>query len=156
MNGIHNKGVVTVIASIALLATGGCLANRLDLVERGIVTVEQEKPRHLRFMWLDAYTEDNGVFVSGTIRRPRQWRAPVRGVVDAQLLAPTGEILEEVETPYSPRSIPTKGARSSRFKVRLNTIPPEKSVVRIRHRVRASRRPTAIQAMTTLITPVLF
>lgn len=136
MNRMHNQAVITVTACSAIPVAGGCLANRIDLVERGIVTVERKQDRHLQFPWVGVYMEKDEVVVSGSIRRLPLWRVPVRGLVAVQLLGPTGEILEEVEASYSPRSIPTKGTRSSRFSLQLNTIPPAGSIVRVQYRAR--------------------
>jgi hypothetical protein len=132
-------GVAT--GSILLLSPGGCLANRTNLVEHGIVTIERTELRRLYFPWVGVYLEDHKAVVSGSIRRRPQYQAPVQGVVAVELISPTGEILEHVETPYFPRSIPTGGARHSgprrsQFKVRLNTLPPKGSIVRVAHHAR--------------------
>jgi len=118
----------------SLVFFAGCASDRVNLVDRGTVSIERVPSGGIYISEVRVNQDGDELVVTGRVRR--RGHSPVSlGHVDVSIISPEGKTLEQVSTYYSPRIIPSKpGHRrlhGSRFEVRLPTIPPTGSKVRV-------------------------
>ncbi len=118
-------GVLTVVVS-------SCAANRADLVDRGVLTIEQRVEGKVQIAWSSAYEDGDGFVVAGVLMRHDHVGLPVRAHVDVTVLSPDDKILDESHTPdiYVPPHVTGRVQRLKRFEVRFCRAPPQGSFVR--------------------------
>ena len=72
-----NRRLLTCIGLIvagfaSLVGAVGCMTNRINPVDAGVVTVERLQPQRLYLPAVDVYVEDGTALVAGSIRRRSQ------------------------------------------------------------------------------------
>jgi hypothetical protein len=109
----------------------GCATNRIDLADKGIVSVETVPSKRVNILWTDVYQDGEDILVYGVVQRLSHTSYPIKTHVDITILSPDGMVLQEARTPdiYVPRRIPGKGISWERFQVRFPDIPPQGSRV---------------------------
>ncbi len=135
-----NVGFLFLLSFLSIcMAIWGCASNRSYLVENGEVKIEHVPSKGHLFSKTVAYQEGNEFVISGMISR-RSASNIGSGHIDIAIVSHENEILEQLSTYYIPRIIPRERRRGgSLFKVRLPSIPPSNSTVRIAyHRTRES------------------
>ncbi|MHC4758916.1 MAG: hypothetical protein ACYTE8_09675 [Planctomycetota bacterium] len=113
--------VIATVFGMMTLVIPGCTANRTNLVDKGIVSVETEPSKKFEILWTDVYQNGEDFVVYGVMRRRSHTRYPVRAHVHVSILAPDGTILQKTPTPdiYVSRWQSGKGINWTRFRVRL-------------------------------------
>jgi hypothetical protein len=112
------------------LVASACAANRINLVERGTVTLERVNARNISVSRAYAFQDGDQLEISGNVKRLSS-SISNGGHVDIAIVSPEGETLEQVSTCYIPRIIRRRGSREAFFSLRLPIIPPEGSMVRV-------------------------
>ncbi|MHC4639805.1 MAG: hypothetical protein ACYTBP_09525 [Planctomycetota bacterium] len=127
------KLVVVMILAILLFIIPGCAANRVDLVDTGVLSLEQHTTGKVYITWADIYEDRDGFVVTGVLRRRDTAGPPVKVHVDITILSPEGKILNEGRSSdiYIPRRIYRRTQTFKRFEVSFPGIPPEGSKVTI-------------------------
>lgn len=129
--------VIGVIATVAIcsLMMGGCASKRVNLVDKGLISVEQVPSKKNYYISSShVYRDANDLIVSGKVRRRFNNGLYSRGHVDIAIFSPYGEILERISAYHTPKIIKRRhraGGRKASFKVRIPDVPPQGSVVRI-------------------------
>ena len=116
-----------------------CASNRVNLLKNGTTKLEIIPSRGIYISRVYVIQDGDKLVIKGTVKRRSSSRAG-SGHVDISIVSPEGEVFEKVSTFYIPRIIPSKPgrrkSRGSRFEVRLPTIPPTGSKVRVAyHRI---------------------
>jgi len=111
----------------------GCATNRIDLADRGVVSVETVPGKRVNILWTDVYQDGEDLVIYGVVQRHSHSSYPIKTHVDVNIFAPDGTVLQQTRTPdiYVPRRLAGKGISWKRFEVRLPTTPPRGSLVRI-------------------------
>ena len=103
-------------------------------MDTGLIKLEQAKNSKVYIAWSSAFEEDDGLVITGILRRSDHVGIPVRVHVDVYVLSPEGTILNEVRSSdvYVSRRVAGRSCMSSeRFEVYLPNIPTEDSLVRV-------------------------
>jgi len=124
--------IATVFSSLAIIISG-CATDRVDLVDTGVLSLEQHTTGKVYIAWSDAYEDGDGFVVSGVVRRRDTVGLPIKVHVDVTILSPDGKVLDEGRSSdiYVPRRIVGRGQSLKRFSVRFGSIPAEGSKVSI-------------------------
>ena len=124
--------IATVFSSLAIIISG-CATDRVDLVDTGVLSLEQHTTGKVYIAWSDAYEDGDGFVVSGVVRRRDTAGQPIKVHVDVTILSPDGKVLDEGRSSdiYVPRRIVGRGQSLKRFSVRFGSIPAEGSKVSI-------------------------
>ena len=125
--------VIAMVIGILTLVISGCAANRADLVDKGIVSVETSPSKKVKILWTRVYQDGEDFVVYAVVQRRNHTSYPIRTHVDVTILAPDGKILQEARTPdiYVSRRRPGKGINWTRFRVPLSGQPVEGSKANI-------------------------
>ncbi len=127
------KNILTTIImlgfSLSPVLISGCTANRVDLVDTGVLNLEQHTTGKIYIIWSDAYEDGDGFVVTGVFRRRDTVGLPIKVHVDVTILSLSGKVLDEGRSSdiYIPRHIVCRGKSFKRFKVRFPNIPAEGS-----------------------------
>ncbi len=113
--------VIAMVFGILTIVTSGCAANRIDLVDKGIVSVETAPSKKVKILWTRVYQDGEDFVVYGVLQRRSHTSYPIRTHVDVTILAGDGTIRHEARTPdiYVSRRRPGKGINWTRFRMRL-------------------------------------
>lgn len=131
------KKVLSLVAVMVLgmlsVVISGCATDRVDLVDAGVLSLEQHTTGKVYIAWSDAYEDGDGFVVTGVLRRRDTVGLPIKTHVDVTILSPDGTIIEESHSSdvYVPRRIIGRGQSLQRFRVRFPSIPAEGSKVSI-------------------------
>ena len=119
-------GMLTVVIS-------GCATNRVDLVDTGVLNLEQHTTGKVYIAWSDAYEDGDGFVVTGVLRRRDTVGLPIKSHVDITIQSPDGTIIGESRSSdiHVHRRIIGRGQSLKRFRVRFPSIPAEGSKVSI-------------------------
>jgi hypothetical protein len=126
--------VIAAVFSLPAILIPGCTMNRIDLVDSGVVSLEQHRTGKVYIAWSGAYEQDDGFVITGVLRRRDRVGMAIRAHVDVTVLSPDGTILDEARSSdvYVARRITGKSYLSfERFKVRFPNIPATGSSVRV-------------------------
>ena len=130
--------ILFVLMILSVSMTGwACASNSVNLLKDGTLKLEPISSGGYYLSKVHVNQVDEGLEITGKIKR-RSYAGIGGGHVDITIVSPEGEVLEKLSTFYVPRMIPTRRmhTRESRFEVRLQTIPPTGSKVRVAyHRV---------------------
>ena len=123
--------VVVMVLVILVFVISGCAANRVDLVDAGVLSLEQHTTGKVYVAWSDAYEDGDGFVVTGVLRRRDTVGLPIKAHVDITIQSPDGSIVDEScsSDVHVPGRIPGKGINWKRFKIRLPEMPPQNSMV---------------------------
>ncbi len=126
--------VITMVFGILTIIISGCVANRVNLVDSGVLSLEQHRTGKVYIAWSGAYEQDDGFVITGVLRRRDRVGMAIRTHVDVTVLSPDGTILDEARSSdvYVARRITGRSYLSfERFKVRFPNIPAVGSSVRV-------------------------
>jgi len=124
--------IITLGFSVISVVISGCVTNRVDLVDSGVLSLEQRNMGKVYIAWSGAYEQDDGFVITGVLRRRDCVGAAIRKHIDVTVLSPDGTILDEARSSdvYVSRRITGRSYLSfERFKVCLANIPAKESLV---------------------------
>lgn len=137
--------ILFVLMILSVSITGwACASNCVNLLKDGTLKLETISSRGYYISKVHANQVNDELEITGKVKR-RSYSGTGGGHVDITIISPDGEVLEKLSTFYVPRMIPSRRmhTRESRFEVRLPTIPPTGSKVRVAyHRVSKQDRGT--------------
>ena len=121
--------LLIVVASLV----SGCAANRVDLVDAGVVTIEKQAAGKVYVAWSRAHECEDGFIITGVLRRSDRVGSPIKAHVDVTILSPDGHVIDTARSNevYVPRRRTGRGQSMQRFRVQLPDIPPRGSTVRM-------------------------
>ena len=125
--------VIAMVFGTLTIIISGCATDRVDLVDAGVLSLEQHATGKVYIAWSDAYKKGEGFVVTGVLRRRDTVGLPIKAHVDIAILSPDGTIIDESRSSdvYVPRRIIGRGQSQQRFRVRFSNIPPQGSLVRL-------------------------
>ena len=125
--------VIAMVFGTLTIIISGCATDRVDLVDAGVLSLEQHTTGKVYIAWSDAYKDGDGFVVTGVLRRRDTVGLPIKAHVDIAILSPDGTIIDESRSSdvYVPRRIIGRGQSLKRFRVRFSNIPPQGSLVRL-------------------------
>ena len=126
--------MVVVVFGMLTAVISGCAINRVDLVDSGVLTLEQQSMGKVYIAWSGVYEQDDSFVVAGVLRRRDRVGMPIRTHVDVTVLSPDGTILDEARSSdvcVSRRITGRSYLSFERFKVRFSNIPTKGSLVRV-------------------------
>ncbi len=137
--------ILFVLMILSVSMTGwACASNRVNLLKDGTSKLEIIPSKGYYISKVHVNQNGDELEITGRVKR-RSYSGTGGGHVDITIVNPKDEVLEKLSTFYVPRMIPTKRmhTRESRFEVRLPTILPTGSKVRVAyHRVSKQDRRT--------------
>ena len=112
----------------------GCAVSRENLVKSGRVTLQKQATGKVDIAWCKACEEDNGLIVTGVVRRRDTVGAPIKVRVGVAVILPDGKTLDEACS--SVISVPRRRVGRlnqswKRFAVRLPKLPQRGSSVSV-------------------------
>ncbi len=132
------KRRISTVAATALFITiasvvSGCATNRVDLVDAGVVTIDQQAAGKVYVAWSSAHECEDGMVITGVLRRSDHIGSPIKAHVDVTVISPGGRVVDTARSNhvYVPRRRTGRGQSLQRFTVRLPDIPPRGSSVRL-------------------------
>jgi hypothetical protein len=129
------RSVVRIVIFLAVMVAivSGCAANRVDLVDAGVLTLEPHAAGKVAIAWSSAYRDKEGFVIVGVLTRHDHVGLPIRTHVDITVLSPERRALDESQTPdiYVPAHVTGRGQSLKRFEARFPHIPPQGSSVRL-------------------------
>ena len=127
------KLVAVMVLGMLTVVISGCATDRVDLVDTGVLSLEQHTTGKIYIAWSDAYEDGDGFVVTGVLRRRDTVGLPIKTHVDITIQSPDGTIIDESRSSdvHVPRRIIGRGQSLQRFRARFPTIPAEGSKVSI-------------------------
>lgn len=122
------------VFGLIFFIVSSCAQPRANLVDSGVLTLEQQARGKVYIAWADAYEDEGGFVVTGVLRRHDHVGLPIKTHVNIVVLSPDGTIIDEARSSdvYVSRRITRRGYKSfERFKVRFPGVPAQGSSVRI-------------------------
>ncbi len=126
--------MIATVFSLLTIVISGCAMDRVDLVDSGVLSLENHTTGKIYIAWSDAYEDGDGFVITGVLRRRDHLGGPIRTHVDITVLSPDGTVLNDARSSdiYVSRRITGRSYLSfKRFRVHLAGIPAEGSKVRI-------------------------
>jgi len=127
------KLVAVMVLGMLVFVISGCAMDRVDLVDAGVLSLEQHTTGKVYIAWSDAYEDGDGFVVTGVLRRRDTVGLPIKAHVDITIQSPDGTIIDESRSSdvHVPGRIIGRGQSLQRFRVRFPGIPAEGSKVSI-------------------------
>ena len=127
------KLVAVMVLGMLAVVISGCATDRVDLVDAGVLSLEQHTTGKVYIAWSDAYEDGDGFVVTGVLRRRDTVGLPIKAHVDITIQSPDGAIIDESRSSdvHVPRRIIGRRRSLQRFRVRFPGIPAEGSKVSI-------------------------
>jgi len=127
------KSVTIIVLALLTIVISGCATDRVDLVDAGVLSLEQHTTGKVYIAWSDAYEDGDGFVVTGVLRRRDTVGLPIKSHVDITIQSPDGTIIDESRSSdvHVPRRITSRGQSFRRFKVRFPRIPDKGSKVSV-------------------------
>ncbi|MFC1738759.1 hypothetical protein ACFL1G_06910 [Planctomycetota bacterium] len=131
-NKVLSLVIATVFNSLAIVISG-CATDRVNLVDAGVLSLEQHTTGKVCIAWSDAYEDGDGFVVTGVLIRRDTVGLPIKTHVDVTIQLSDGTIIDESRSSdvHVPRRIIGRGQSLKRFRVRFPSIPAEGSKVSI-------------------------
>ena len=125
--------VIAMVFGALTIVISGCATDRVDLVDTGVLSLEQHTAGMVYIAWSDAYEDGDGFVVTGVLRRRDTAGLPIKTHVDITIQSPDGAIIDESRSSdvHVPRRITGRSQSLQRFRVRFPIIPAEGSKVSI-------------------------
>lgn len=129
----YSVTLITTGLSVLMTVISGCAAARTDLVDTGVLTLEKQRGGKVYIAWSSAYEQDDGLVISGVLRRHDHVGNAIKTHVDVTILSPDGRVIDTARSNevYVPRRITGRGQSLKRFRVHLPNLPPRGSLVRM-------------------------
>lgn len=117
---------IRIFLAVLAIVVPGCIANRVDLVDKGDVLVDVVPSERVDILWADVFRDDDGIKICGVVQRRSHTSHPIKTHVDVTIVSPNGATLQEARTPdiHVPKRVPGKGANFEHFEVRFSDIVP--------------------------------
>lgn len=130
---MKNMKWLNVALVVIMIAVSGCAGNRVNLVDKGVVSIERmpSKIRGVYFHDVQVYKKGDDLVVSGSVKRRYTSVAGGSGHVDVAIINPDGNVVKYVSTAYSPKVISKRSHSGSYFEVRLPVVPQDGTTVRV-------------------------
>jgi hypothetical protein len=127
------KLVAVMVLGMLTVVISGCATDRVNLVDAGVLNLEQHNTGKVYIAWSDAYEDGDGFVVTGVLRRRDTVGLPIKAHVDITIQSPDGAIIDESRSSdvHVPRRIIGRGQSLKRFRVRFPSISVEGSKVSI-------------------------
>ncbi|MHC4116029.1 MAG: hypothetical protein ACYSWO_00835 [Planctomycetota bacterium] len=124
---------VALLLGLSVSIISGCSADRADLVDSGFLTLEKEATGKVGVAWSSVHEHEDGLLITGVLRRRDRIGSPIKAYVDVTVLSPGGKVVETVRSGhvYVPRRITGRGQSFKRFKVYLPNVPVRGSSIRL-------------------------
>ena len=108
-----------------------CYGPMVDLVDAGVLNLEQHTTGKVYIAWSDAYGD--GFVVTGVLRRRDTVGLPIKTHVDITIQSPDGTIIDKSRSSdvHVSKRIIGRGQSLQRFKVRFPKMPPQGSLVHL-------------------------
>jgi len=122
-------------AILAAFLFPSCMANRLNLVAAGFVTLDKQCTGDIHFSSVFVYQEEDKVEIRGYVKR-RYFSIPgiYRGHVDLEITDNTGKVIKQINSIRTfPGDIPRRGIRRSLFSTECSMTLPENANIRLRY-----------------------
>ncbi len=126
--------MIATVFGILTTVISGCAANRVDLVDSGVLSLTQQSTGKVYIAWSGAYEQDDGFVITGVLRRRDHVGLPIKTHVDVTILSADGTILDEARSSdvcVSRRITGRSYLSFERFKVRFPNVPAKGSSVRL-------------------------
>jgi len=127
------KSVAVIVLGLLTVVISGCATDRVNLVDTGVLNLEQHTTGKVYIAWSDACEDGDGFVVTGVLKRRDTVGLPIKTHVDITIESPDGTIIDKSRSSdvHVPRRIIGRGQSLQRFRVRFPTIPAEGSKVSI-------------------------
>ncbi len=104
--------------------------NRINLVDSGVLTLEKQASEKVHIAWCDAYKNEDGITVTGVLRRRDLISSPIEKRVDVTILLPEGTVLDDARSAdcYIPREIIGRVERLQRVTMSFPNVPFQSAV----------------------------
>ncbi len=128
-----SKLLTVMLLGLMALFISSCAADRIDLVDAGVLSLTQQSAGKVHIAWSDAYEDGDGFIVTGVLRRRDTAGLPIKSHVDITIHSPDGTIIDESRSAdiNVPKNIVGRNQSLQRFKVRFPAIPAHGSKVSI-------------------------
>lgn len=130
----HSATIIMLGLSLVSVVMSGCVTNRINLADTGMLNLEQRNNGKVYIAWSGAYEQEDGFVVTGVLRRRDRVGMPIRTHVDVTVLSPDGTILDEARSSdvcVSRRITGRSYLSFERFKVYFPKMPVRGSTVRV-------------------------
>ena len=123
------KLAAVMVLGLLTIVISGCTTDRVDLVDAGVLSLEQHTTGKVYIAWSDAYEDGDGFVVTGVLRQRNTVGLPIKSHVDITIQSSDGTIIDESRSSdvHVPRRIIGRGQSLQRFRVRFPSIPAEGS-----------------------------
>ncbi len=119
------------LALLLVLCSQGCLTDRVDLVESGIVETKFVDSQRTEVSRVSAYVEREEFVVSGRVRATGTSTRAGNGHVDVILFDDDGDVIEFKEARYIPASF--RRGQSASFTARFSGVNGEPKTIHVAH-----------------------
>ena len=121
--------ILTAALGLAVLAAciPGCTADRVDLVDTGLLALEKQAIGKVYIAWSNAYKRDDGFMETGVLRGREHLGLPIKAHVDVTVLSTASQAINTARSSdiYVPRKVTGKHSPFKRFTVYFPTLPPQ-------------------------------
>jgi len=133
-----NKNVSIGACGVGLLLSllgglSGCAGEQARGPNAAAVRLESQATGKVYVAWSEARQDDGGLVVTGVLQRKDRVGPPIKATVEVAIVSSQGSILNQAQSDclYVPPRRVNKVQGFERFTVRLPTVPPEGSRVRV-------------------------
>lgn len=125
--------LITLGLGILAAVISGCAADRVDLVETGVLNLEKQGAGKVYIAWSSVFEQKDGLVITGVLRRCDRVGLPIKTHVDVTVLSPDGHVVDTARSNdvYVPRRITGRGQSLKRFRIYLRNVPDRGSLVRM-------------------------
>jgi hypothetical protein len=118
----HEKNFSGSIAiGVMAFILSGCAANRVSLVDKNLVSVDNQDGKRVKILWTDVYQQDGQTWAYGVLKQRGYHPSSIKTHVDIQIVSADGSIQYEIfsDDVHVPRNRAGKGPDWRRFRVQL-------------------------------------
>jgi len=87
MNTRLSSALILMALCILTITFSGCAANRVDIVKKGVVTLERQREGKVYIAWSSAYEQDDGFVITGVLMRHDHAGSALKTHVDVTVLS---------------------------------------------------------------------
>ena len=84
------KMVAVMVLGMLTVVISGCATNRVDIIDAGVLSLDQHAAGKVYIAWSDAYEDGDGFVVNGVLRRRDTVGLPIKAYVDITIQSPDG------------------------------------------------------------------
>jgi hypothetical protein len=118
---MRKKRVLPLIVGVLTMVIFGCVTNRVNLSDEGLVSVEKQDGEKIKILWTDIYQKDGQTWAYGVLEQRGYHPSAIKTHVDIQVLSKEGSVYYETfsEDVYVPPLRARKGPNWIRFRTPL-------------------------------------